>query len=341
MMSKIVTIERFILDYQPDYARGEFTNLLYDIALAAKVIAHKTNRAGLVDILGRAGATNIQGEQQQKLDVFADDIIFRVCDHTGRLCAMASEERDDIIEIPEPFKKGSYVLVYDPLDGSSNIDVNVSIGTIFGIYRCVDWDLRGRAEDVLQPGRKLVAAGYVLYGSSTMLVYTTGQGVHGFTLDPELGEFLLSHENMRLPDPPSFYSVNHAYFERWSPGVKRYLRWLQGREGWEGPALSSRYIGSLVADFHRNLLRGGIFCYPAEEKKPNGKIRLLYEASPLAFLAEQAGGYASNGYKSILDIDPTDLHQRTPLYVGNRSLVYQLERFLQEERPVSDLAGSG
>jgi fructose-1,6-bisphosphatase I len=339
-MSKIVTIERFILDYQPDYARGEFTNLLYDIALAAKVIAHKTNRAGLVDILGRAGATNIQGEQQQKLDVFADDIIFRVCDHTGRLCAMASEERDNIIEIPEQYKKGSYVLVYDPLDGSSNIDVNVSIGTIFGIYRCLDWDLRGRVEDVMQPGRKLVAAGYVLYGSSTMLVYTTGQGVHGFTLDPELGEFLLSHENMRLPEPPAYYSVNHAYFERWSPGVKRYLRWLQGREGWEGPALSSRYIGSLVADFHRNLMRGGIFCYPAEENRPNGKIRLLYEASPLAFLAQQAGGYASNGYESILDIEPTDLHQRTPLYVGNRSLVYQLERFLQEERPISDLAGS-
>lgn len=340
-MPKIVTIERFILEYQPDYARGEFTNLLYDIALAAKVIAHKTNRAGLVDILGRAGATNIQGEQQQKLDVFADDIIYRICDHTGRLCAMASEERDDFMEIPEPFKKGSYVLVYDPLDGSSNIDVNVSIGTIFGIYRCVDWDLRGRREDVLQAGRKLVAAGYVLYGSSTMLVYTTGQGVYGFTLDPELGEFLLSHENMRLPDPPAYYSVNHAYFERWSPGVKRYLRWLQGGEGRQGQALSSRYIGSLVADFHRNLLRGGVFCYPAEQGKPDGKIRLLYEAGPLAFLAEQAGGYASNGYGSILDITPTDLHQRTPLFIGNRSLVYQLERFLQEERPVSDLVSKG
>ena len=339
-MSKIVTIERFILDYQPDYARGEFTNLLYDIALAAKVIAHKTNRAGLVDILGRAGATNIQGEQQQKLDVFADDIIFRVCDHTGRLCAMASEEREEIIYIPEQFKKGSYVLVYDPLDGSSNIDVNVSIGTIFGIYRCVDWDLRGREEDVLQAGRKLVAAGYVLYGSSTMLVYTTGQGVHGFTLDPELGEFLLSHEKMRLPEPPAYYSVNHAYFQRWSPGMQRYLRWLQGSEGDHARPLSSRYIGSLVADFHRNLLRGGIFCYPAETNRPDGKIRLLYEASPLAFLAEQAGGYASNGYKPVLDIEPTDLHQRTPLFVGNRSLVYQLERYLQEEQPVSDLAGS-
>ena len=333
-MSKIVTIERFILDFQPDGARGEFTNLLYDIALAAKVISHKTNRAGLTDILGRAGATNIQGEQQQKLDVFADDIIFRICDHTGRLCAMASEERDDFIQIPEPYEKGSYVLVYDPLDGSSNIDVNVSIGTIFGVYKCLDWDLRGRTEDVLQPGRKLVAAGYVLYGSSTMLVYTTGQGVHGFTLDPELGEFLMSHENMCLPDPPSYYSINHAYYSRWTPGMQQYVRWLQGQDDPTAPQMSSRYIGSLVADFHRNLLRGGIFCYPAEIDKPNGKIRLLYEASPLAFLAEQAGGYASDGHRSILDIEPTDLHQRTPLFVGNRSLVCQAEKFLQGEQAV-------
>jgi len=330
-MPKIVTIERFILDHQPDYARGELTNLLYDLALAAKVIAHKTNRAGLIDILGRAGATNIQGEEQQKLDVFADEIILQICDHAGRLCAMASEERDDFIQIPEQYKKGSYSLVYDPLDGSSNIDVNVSIGTIFGIYRCVDWDLRGRVEDVLQPGRKLVAAGYVLFGSSTMLVYTTGQGVHGFTLDPDLGEFLLSHKEMRFPDPPEYYSVNHAYYDRWSSGVHNYLRWLQDREKVDLPAMSSRYIGSLVADFHRNLLRGGVFCYPAEQDKPNGKIRLLYEAAPLAFLAEQAGGYASTGYEPILDIEPTDLHQRTPLYIGNRSLVYKAEVFLQEE----------
>ncbi len=329
-MSKIVTIERFILDHQPDYARGEFTNLLYDIALAAKVISHKTNRAGLVDILGRAGAINIQGEDQQKLDVFADDMIFRICDHTGRLCVMASEEREEIIHIPEPYKKGSYVLVYDPLDGSSNIDVNVSIGTIFGVYRCLDWDLRGREEDVLQSPRKLVAAGYVLYGSSTLLVYTTGQGVHGFTLDPELGEFLLSHEDMRFPEVPTYYSVNHAYYERWDEGSKKYARWLQGGEGQDVPPMSSRYIGSLVADFHRNLMRGGVFCYPAEVDKPKGKIRLLYEAGPLAFLAEQAGGYASNGCKPIMDIQPESLHERTPFYVGNRSLVQQAEYFIME-----------
>lgn len=335
-MSKIFTIERFILDHQPDYARGEFTNLLYDIALAAKVIAHKTNRAGLVDILGRAGAVNIQGEIQQKLDVYADDIIFRVCDHTGRLCVMASEEREEIIEIPEPYKKGSYVLVYDPLDGSANIDTNVSIGTVFGIYRCLDWETRGCLADVLQAGRRLVAAGYVLYGSSTMLVYTTGQGVHGFTLDLELGEFLLSHENMRIPEPPAYFSVNHAYLERWSPGVQEYVSWLQGRDVPGVPPLekrlSSRYIGSLVSDFHRNLLKGGVFCYPAEHDKPNGKIRLLYEAGPLAMIAEQAGGYASNGRQAILDVEPTELHQRTPFFIGNRSLVHQAELFLQQEK---------
>jgi fructose-1,6-bisphosphatase I len=330
-MAKIVTIERFILEHQPEYARGEFTNLLYDIALAAKVIAHKTNRAGLVDILGRVGAVNIQGEHQQKLDVYADDIIFRICNHTGRLCVMASEEQEDVLRIPEPYKKGSYVLVYDPLDGSSNIDVNVSIGTIFGVYRCQNWELRGRKEDVLQPARNLVAAGYVLYGASTMLVYTTGQGVHGFTLDPELGEFLISHEDMRLPEPPAYYSINHAYFERWSAGVQEYVRWLQGRGDSSAPVMSSRYIGSLVADFHRNLMRGGVFCYPAERNKQHGKIRLLYEAGPLSYLIEQAGGYASDGCRPILDIEPTELHQRTPLFMGNQALVHQAETFIRRE----------
>jgi fructose-1,6-bisphosphatase I len=333
MAAKIVTIERFILDHQPDYARGQFTNLLYDIALAAKIIAHKTNRAGLTDILGRAGEINIQGEAQEKLDVYADEVLFRVSDHTGRLCVMASEEREDIIHIPEPYQRGSYVLVYDPLDGSSNIDVNVSIGTIFGIYRCKEWNLRGRLEDVLQPGRNLVAAGYILYGASTMLVYTTGQGVHGFTLNPELGEFLISHEMMRLPEPPAYYSINHAYFDRWSPGVQQYVRWLQGRGETKPAPMSSRYIGSLVADFHRNLLRGGVFCYPGEQNRPNGKIRLLYEAAPLAFIIEQAGGYASDGRQPILDVVPTDLHQRTPFFIGNRSLVYQAELFIQQEEP--------
>lgn len=329
----IYTIERFILDNQPDYARGDFTNLLYDIALAAKIISHKTNRAGLVDILGKAGSSNIQGEEQQKLDVFADSVLFRLNDHTGRLCVMASEENEGILPIPEQFRKGSYVLVYDPLDGSSNIDVNVSIGTIFGIYRTVDWERRGRVEDCLQPARNLLAAGYILYGSSTMLVYSTGNGVHGFTLDPEIGEFILSHPNMRLPDPPQYYSINQAYYSRWSPGVQTYIKWLQGQlDSKPDKPLSGRYIGSLVADFHRNLLRGGVFCYPAENEQPSGKMRLLYEAGPLAYLINQAGGYASTGYGPILDVVPTKLHQRVPFFVGNRSLVLQAERYLLAEK---------
>ncbi len=260
-MSTVTTIERFILDHQPEYARGELTNLLYDLALAAKIIAHKTNRAGLVDILGEAGATNVQGESQQKLDIFAHNIIRQLCDHTGRLCLMVSEEQEEPLYIPEKYDKGSYVLVFDPLDGSSNIDVNVSIGTIFGIYRCVDEHQRGRVEDALQPGKDLVAAGYVLYGASTMLVYSTGNGVHGFTLNPEYGEFLLSHPDLMLPEPPAYYSVNAAYYNRWSPGVQRYIDWLQGI-GEAPPNLSARYIGSLVADFHRNLLRGGDILLP-------------------------------------------------------------------------------
>lgn len=331
-MEKLVTIERFILENQPDHAVGDFTNLLYDIALAAKLISHKTTRAGLVDILGRAGVTNIQGEDQQKLDVYADQVIFRLCDHTGRLCVMASEEHENILEIPQEFQKGRYVLVFDPLDGSSNIDVNVSVGTIFGIYRCLDWERRGRLEDCLQRGRDLVAAGYILYGSSTMMVYSTGKGVHGFTLDPGIGEFILSHENIKMPDPPAYYSVNHSYFSRWSTGVQEYVRWLQGRNHSE-ITLSERYIGSLVGDFHRNLQRGGVFIYPAETLKPQGKMRLLYEAAPLAFLAEQADGYASDGRKPILDIKPETLHQRVPLFIGNRSLVEMAETLIHEHDP--------
>lgn len=331
-MNKFVTIERFILDNQPQTAKGELTNLLYDIALAAKIISYKVNRAGLQDILGRVGSTNIQGEEQQKLDLFADRIIFQLCDHPGRVCVMASEEHEELLHIPAHYEKGSYALVYDPLDGSSNIDVNVNIGTIFGIYRARDWAERGRKEDVLQPARALVAAGYILYGSSTMMVYSTGQGVHGFTLDPELGEFLLSHSHIRLPELPAYYSINASYFNRWTPQVREYADWLQGHEipnAPKPPKLSARYIGSLVADFHRNLLLGGIFAYPGELNKPDGKIRLLYEAGPLSFLIEQAGGRASNGRENIIDIVPTSLHQRTPIYIGNSYLVDQAEAFLQ------------
>lgn len=328
-MSTVTTIERFILDRQPEYARGELTYLLYDIALAAKIIASKTNRAGLVDILGEAGATNVQGESQQKMDVFAHNIVRQLCDHTGRLCLMVSEEQEEPLYIPAKYDKGNYVLVFDPLDGSSNIDVNVSIGTIFGIYHCLDGNRRGRIEDALQPGKNLVAAGYVLYGSSTMLVYSTGDGVHGFTLNPEYGEFLLSHPNLTLPEPPAYYSVNAAYYNRWSPDVRRFVDWLQGADE-DSPSLSARYIGSLVADFHRNLLRGGIYCYPAESTRNDGKLRLLYEAAPLAFLMEHANGYASDGSRPILEIVPEQLHQRTAFFIGNRKLVERAELFIRQ-----------
>ncbi len=322
---KIITIERFLLETQPDYARGDLTALLYDLALAAKIISAQTRRAGLLDILGFADNVNVQGEEQRKLDVFADDVIVRLTDHTRRLCALVSEERQDWIPIPAKYEKGSYVLVYDPLDGSSNIDTNISIGTIFGIYRTVDEARRGRLEDCLQPGRNLVAAGYILYGTSTMLVYSAGQGVHGFTLDPAWGEFILSHEAIRIPDLPTYFSFNHAAARHWSPNMSGYINWLRNLET---PRLTQRYIGSMVADFHRNLIYGGVFGYPAEPSKPDGKIRLLYEAAPLAFIAEQAGGYGSDGTQSILDIQPADIHQRVPVFIGNRSLVEKADEFM-------------
>jgi fructose-1,6-bisphosphatase I len=334
-MSKIVTIERHILEQQKQFpnATGIFTNILYDIALAAKIISKETNRAGLADILGAAEGQNVHGERQQKLDVFADDIIYKINDHTGRLCAMASEEHEDILNIPAHYNKGKYVLLYDPLDGSSNIDVNVAVGTIFAIHRKVSPGEYGTIEDVLQPGRKLAAAGYVIYGSSTMLVYSTGQGVHGFTLDNSVGEFMLSHPNIRIPDGAKYYSANHGNEKYWPPGVKQYVKWLQGIYGEGQKPLSHRYIGSMVADFHRNLLRGGVFFYPgdfSDPRKPYGKLRLMYEAQALAFLVEQAGGYASDGVGNILDLQPHDLHQKIPLFIGNRDLVKKAEEFISK-----------
>ncbi len=331
MHGQVITIERHIIERQRGYpeATGVFSSLLYDIALAAKIIARETSRAGLVEILGLADRTNIQGEQQMKLDVFANDTMVRVNNYTGRLAVMASEEEEDIIPIPKDYGIGKYVLVFDPLDGSSNIDVNVSIGTIFAIYRRLSAGGPGTLEDCLQKGRYLAAAGYVIYGSSTMMVYSTGQGVHGFTLDPGVGEFLLSHPDICISARPKYYSANQGYEQDWSTGVIRFTRWLQGTDQ-EIPSkpLSSRYIGSLVADFHRNLLEGGIFYYPAGTRRPGGKLRLVYEAIPLAFIAEQAGGYASDGRRNILDIQPESLHQRTPLFIGNRELVEQAEEFI-------------
>lgn len=334
MDGEIITIERHILEQQRAHpeATGVFTNLLYDIALAAKIIAREVSRAGLVQILGRAGTVNVQGEAQMKLDVFANQTIIRMNSYTGRLAVMASEEEPDLIPIPEGYPTGRYVLVFDPLDGSSNIDVNASIGTIFGIYRRKTAAGPGTVEDCLQPGRDLAAAGYIIYGSSTMMVYTTGNGVHGFTLDPSVGEFLLSHPDIRIPAEPKYYSANQGNEKYWSEGVRRFTRWLQGMDE-EDPRkpLSGRYIGSLVADFHRNLLEGGIFYYPLDYKdpsKPKGKLRLLYEAAPLAFIVHHAGGYASDGRRPILDIVPESLHQRTALFIGNRDLVEKAEEFI-------------
>ena len=320
--TSVVTIERFILEEErlhPE-ATGELSGVLYDLALAAKMIANKVRSAGLADILGATENENVHGETQQKLDVLANEIIVKAVDHGGRLCAMASEEEPGIIQIPDAFKCGKYCLLFDPLDGSSNIDVNVPVGTIFSVVRKITRGRRGELEDMLQPGRRQVAAGYVIYGSSTMLVYTTGQGVHGFTLDPSIGEFLLSHPNIRIPDPGRYLSVNDSYEPLWDDNVRTLMRHYKGLEGGR-TRHSSRYVGSLVADFHRNLLGGGIFAYPVNAKSPNGKLRLLYEASPLAFIVEQAGGAASDGQQRILDVQPRELHQRTPLYIGSKSAV--------------------
>jgi fructose-1,6-bisphosphatase I len=329
--TSVVTIERFIIEQErlhPE-ATGELSGILYDMALAAKMIANKVRRAGLADILGSTENSNVQGEIQQKLDVFANDTIIKAMDHGGRLCAMASEEEPGIISIPEGFKCGKYCLLFDPLDGSSNIDVNVPVGTIFSVVQKITRGRAGEMEDMLQPGRRQVAAGYVIYGSSTMLVYTTGQGVHGFTLDPSIGEFLLSHPNIRIPDTGRYLSVNDSYEQLWDEGVRKIMRTFRGLEA-DHKALSTRYVGSLVADFHRNLLGGGIFAYPANTKSPKGKLRLLYEANPLAFIVEQAGGAASDGFTRVLDVTPTELHQRTPLYIGSASEVELARRTLTQ-----------
>jgi fructose-1,6-bisphosphatase I len=332
--SRIITIERHIIEEQRSHpeATGVLTSLLYDLALAGKVIASQTTRGGLAEILGRTGNINIQGEEVMKLDQLADRMIYRLNDHTGRLAVMASEEVEEILPIPEGYPTGKYVLVYDPLDGSSNIDYNISIGTIFAIYKRKTKRGRGTIKDCLQKARDLVAAGYLIYGASTMLVYTSGMGVHGFTLDPGVGEFLLTHPDIRMPENPKYYSVNQGYEKHWSKGVKRFTQYLQGREV-KKKGLSLRYIGSMVADFHRNLLAGGIYYYPADSKDPkytSGKLRLLYECAPFAYIAEQAGGYGSDGQQNLLDITPSSLHVRTPIFIGNRELVEKAEEFIRK-----------
>lgn len=326
MQKGITNLSRFLLEEQRKIpgATGDFTLILEQIAFAAKIISREVNKAGLVNILGKVGSVNYFGEQQQKLDVFANEKLIQALDHTGKICGMASEEVDEVIQVPSKYPKGRYLVVFDPLDGSSNIDVNISIGTIFGIYKRIsDETENGCANDFLQPGRDLVAAGYVIYGSSTMFVYTTGYGVNGFTLDPTVGEFILSHPDIKIPEEGNIYSVNEGNSYRWDIKIKEYVEFLKS---YDKRQYTLRYIGSLVSDFHRNLLKGGIFLYPADSKNPNGKLRLLYEANPLAFIIRQAGGLATDGKQDILDIVPENLHQRTPLVIGSK---FEVRKFLE------------
>ncbi|MFH0810848.1 MAG: class 1 fructose-bisphosphatase [Pseudomonadota bacterium] len=331
-----ITVTEHILIRQKEQpeATGAFSRLLAELTVAAKIISREVNKAGLVEVLGATGRFNVQGERVRKLDLFADDVIVSRMERCGQLCAMASEENADIIDIPLKYPRGNYALLFDPLDGSSNIDANVSIGTIFSIQRKVSKGEDACPEDLIQQGRRQVAAGYFVYGSSTMMVYTTGKGVFGFTLDPSVGELLLSHESIRIPERGKSYSVNEGNYAFWDEGVRRYIDSLKRSPLEGGRVYSARYIGSLVADFHRTLLYGGIFMYPADSKdpkKPSGKLRLLYECAPLAFVCEQAGGLASDGHGPILDIDAQELHQRAPLFIGSREDVLTAERYVRGE----------
>ncbi|MBT4919713.1 MAG: class 1 fructose-bisphosphatase [Flavobacteriaceae bacterium] len=327
------TLGEFIINKQSEfkYSSGELTRLINSIRLAGKIVNHEVNKAGLVDILGTAGEENIQGEDQQKLDVYANEVFIKNLVNREIVCGIASEEEDDFISIQGNNNKNEnkYVVLMDPLDGSSNIDVNVSVGTIFSIYRRITpVGTPVTIEDFLQPGKNQVAAGYIVYGTSTMIVYSTGHGVNGFTLNPAIGTYYLSHPNMQFPDKGYIYSVNEGNYVHFPKGVKEYIKYCQEEE--EDRPYTSRYIGSLVSDFHRNMIKGGIYFYPSTSKSPNGKLRLLYECNPMAFLAERAGGKASDGFNRILDIKPTELHQRVPFFCGNKVMVDKLEFFMKK-----------
>lgn len=333
---KFQTLTAFIVEKQAQYqgATGELTRLLNDIGTAAKFVNREVNRAGLGDVMGYAGEINVQGEEQKKLDVFANEQFIAALRDGGQCCAIGSEENEEIIILDNAHSRNAkYVVAIDPLDGSSNIESNVSIGTLFSVY--LRRTVRGLAtiEDFLQPGRNLVAAGYVLYGSSTVLVYTTGYGVNGFTLEPSVGSFILSHPDMKYPSGGNIYSVNEANYIYFPEGVKQFVRYCQEDDKTTSRPYSTRYIGSMVADFHRNLIRGGIFIYPGTTKSRQGKLRLLYECNPAAFLAEQAGGRASDGFRRILDIQPKELHERAPLFVGPTNMVEKAEEFMLKCSP--------
>ncbi|GHE39504.1 class 1 fructose-bisphosphatase [Sphingobacterium griseoflavum] len=333
-MTIFKTLGQFIIEKQADfpYAKGELSRLLRDIGIAAKVVNREVNKAGLVDILGDAGQVNVQGEGQKKLDVYADEQFIKALQNGGECCVVASEEHEFPIDIDSEISKNAkYIVCIDPLDGSSNIDVNVSVGTIFSIYRRDSIGGRPTMGDILQKGSKQVAAGYVVYGSSTMLVYTTGKGVNGFTLDPSIGEFCLSHPSIKVPARGTIYSINEGNYRKFSSGVKKYIKYCEEEDAATNRPYTSRYIGSLVADIHRNLLLGGIFIYPATLTHPNGKLRLMYECNPIAFIIEQAGGKATDGRQRILDMEPTALHQRSACFMGSSEMVDKVEQFLRSE----------
>ncbi len=331
---KFMTLERHIIEGERSHpgATGEFSALLHGLSLAVKLVWREVSKAGLVNVLGSTTRVNVTGDVVKKLDEFADETIYKAMDHVGHLCVMASEENEDLLHIPEQYEAGKYVLLYDPLDGSSNIDANITVGSIFSIFRRVTESGNGTIKDVLQSGVQQIGAGYVLYSSSMMFVYSTGAGVHGFTLDPTVGEFLLSHENIRIPRKGSIYSVNEGNFNRWDPGMKKYINYLKEQDAGSGRPYSSRYIGSLVGDFHRTLMYGGIYCYPGDTKNPEGKLRLMYENNPLAFIAEAAGGAASDGKRRVLEIQPDALHQRSPLFIGSADDVNIALEFLSGKR---------
>ncbi len=332
---EVTTLNEFILKSQMslDYkADGGFSHLLHHVSTAARIVNRAVNKAGLVDVLGDIGSTNVQGESQKKLDVIANDYFIDAMHSCGEICAIASEENESFIFFDDEMAQNAkYVFLMDPLDGSSNIDVNVSIGTIFSIYKRITPEgSKATMEDFLQKGTEQVAAGYILYGSSTMLVYTTGNGVNGFTLDPSIGEFCLSHQLIQTPEDGTIYSINEGNYKKFPKGVKKYIKYCQERDSKSNRPYSSRYIGSLVSDFHRNLLKGGIFIYPEFENAPTGKLRLLYECNPIAYLAEQAGGMATNGEQRIMELKPSSLHQRTPFYTGSKKMVQKVENYLKK-----------
>jgi len=331
---RFMTLPRHIMEGEKLHpeATGELSAILLQLGLAAKLISLEVNKAGLAEILGFTGDENVHGEKVKKLDIYAHEMLIKAMDHGGYFCVMASEEEEDIIHLPPHHKIGKYVLLFDPLDGSSNIDANISIGTIFSIYKRISpGNGPGTLQDCLQPGFQQVVAGYVVYGSSTMLVYTSGHGhgVHGFTLDPAFGEFLLSHDDIKIPNQGRIYSLNEGNYFSWPQGLKNYIKYLQANL-FDGKPYQARYVGSMVADIHRTLLYGGIFIYPGDKRNPKGKLRLMYECNPMAFIMEEAGGRATDGKKRILEIKPTGLHERTPIFIGSMEDVLLVEKFLRE-----------